>query len=911
MAIAHSSSDICLQSRTFSALHSLQRPGLPVHQRGVSLATVMDFGGSHVGSDESVWVFPVFKLALQVAGSQMSLEAAWVDSAAAKEQWRQLDMLAGDWEGSQGKESSRWTIKREGSSHVLYDKVHVGWHSILSPPDAERWRWASRGSWAVTVRLVGWNKLEVVAGVGSRSAWTVHCKRKDGQFFTQGSVVLLSSGSDRRLGKLERNRESLVICCGPSSLSGHQLQVRLLGVSLPAASRELQAVWGARAMPQSLLSQLLGSSPGCGALGADGFFDPSEASFSAHRPPCLQELNKSQVRAVDAATKSEAGFSLIWGPPGTGKSQTVLALINAIHLRKMQEYHMRIEEIVLGPDTGDSGQRWREAVERAPRLLVTASSNAAVEGLLKRVCEHGFKDTCGNRYDPWGLIRVGTDRGLGNSKDLDDRVKKLLEITVEEAASNLKNVNADLEALTQKIGRLRREVQRLKSACPLPRGWEAVLSDGSEKQLLFYHVESKRVSNKSPPPPSPGEPQVLPLQMPHVSGRLTDIISCSDSWWQLSSERDRLVLLAERPATSPSRDLLSKIEASLLGTGHVVFATLNSSARLRPFMLNKHCPPFSAVVVDEAAQASEPSTLVPLELAGAGSCVLLGDDRQLPPTVFTSGAESQFVSRPLFERLRLLGHSAHLLDEQYRMRPEISAFPRAYFYGRELRDAQSVLQRPTRKLHKLIPPFLFLDLGSSRAERTPDGSWRNEDEARLCAQLVAALRREALRLGESDLANDIGVITPYRAQQSCVQQALQAGKVDVSPGIVQTVDAYQGREFEVVIFSTTRASPASSDQKPTCIGFLADERRLNVALTRSRSVLIVVGHANTLVAHAAFRALIAHARLQTRGYRQLATSADCKQLFESSERKVMSVGGTHPANRANRSLTPGLNTKMV
>merc|ERR1712136_634358 len=114
---------------------------------------------------------------------------------------------------------------------------------------------------------------------------------------------------------------------------------------------------------------------------------------------------------------------------------------------------------------------------------------------------------------------------------------------------------------------------------------------------------------------------------------------------------------------------------------------------------------------------------VPLQLAGSTRCVMVGDDRQLPPTVFSAKAEQLLLSRPLFERLRKTGHTALLLDEQYRMAPEISAFPRSHFYGGALRDAPGMLENTRRAFHAVFPPLLFFDLQSS-AQRA-NGSWKN------------------------------------------------------------------------------------------------------------------------------------------------------------------------------------------
>jgi len=456
------------------------------------------------------------------------------------------------------------------------------------------------------------------------------------------------------------------------------------------------------------------------------------------------------------------------------------------------------------------------------------------------------------------MVRLGTDRG-GDPRqmDLDARVRALLEVSFEKVEGRKKEVSNSLKGLNARVLRLCEEVQQLQKALPLPLGWEARLSETPGLCEFHDHV-NKRASWHPPDPPPRGAPCVQLFDLPDAVTRLAELIQCADRWWQLQGEAERLSWLGARnPANwdRPDRALKEKLEGSILGTAQIVFATANSSARLRPFAVQNE--PFGAVVVDEAAQASEPSTLVPLELARSRTCVLVGDDRQLPPTVFTQG-DHGLISRTLFERLRQCGHTAELLDEQYRMAPEISAFPRTFFYGGALHDAPMMLERTRRKLHKLLPPLLFLDLGSSKTERSPDGSWRNMEEAMLCAEVLVHIRKVATAFGEEERMSDVGVITPYRAQQESLRQLLRGPRLQMGPNTVATVDGYQGRECEVIVFNTVRAPEAAQNSKG--IGFLADERRLNVALTRAKSLLVVVGHARTLVQSKAWNAFLQHVR---------------------------------------------------
>lgn len=196
-------------------------------------------------------------------------------------------------------------------------------------------------------------------------------------------------------------------------------------------------------------------------------------------------------------------------------------------------------------------------------------------------------------------------------------------------------------------------------------------------------------------------------------------------------------------------------------------------------------------MVDEAAQATEPSVLIPMQVPplpalffgisllqcpvstsnhlfsslplsqfGIQSCVLVGDPQQLPATVFSQAGCG--FERSLFERLETGAHPVHLLDTQYRMHPAISAFPRKHFYGSLLLDGANVsLPDYTRPYHRIpaLQPFTFLNLRSDTTSGS-GGSFRNPEEARLIVNLYQTLKR----LAPQEVPGKVGVITPYSAQ---------------------------------------------------------------------------------------------------------------------------------------------------
>ena len=243
---------------------------------------------------------------------------------------------------------------------------------------------------------------------------------------------------------------------------------------------------------------------------------------------------------------------------------------------------------------------------------------------------------------------------------------------------------------------------------------------------------------------------------------------------------------------------------------------------------------FTRVLLDEATQATEPASLVPL-VRGARQIVLVGDHRQLPPTVISRRAENGGLRRSLFERLVAMGIEPKLLDTQYRMHPAISDFPNRTFYEGQLVDGIAAADRPNPAgllWNDWEVPIAFLPVNGDEILSADGVSKENPSEAGWAARILESLL-EAGDLNQSD----IGIITPYAGQVRAIRDALTERNDSVE---VKTVDGYQGREKEVIIFSCVRSNSDGN------IGFLADPRRLNVALTRAKRGLIVIGDPNTL-----------------------------------------------------------------
>jgi hypothetical protein len=271
----------------------------------------------------------------------------------------------------------------------------------------------------------------------------------------------------------------------------------------------------------------------------------------------------------------------------------------------------------------------------------------------------------------------------------------------------------------------------------------------------------------------------------------------------------------------------------LLEEANVVFSTIGSVKNL-PIT----CP---FVIVDEAAQTTEPQTLLPIA-NGCQRCVLVGDPRQLQATVLSKTADDAGYGCSLMQRLLLAGHASTLLDTQYRMHPAISSFPNRYFYDGRLNDAPNTFHRGGASN---LAPLVFFDV---KGEESGDGTSKcNPIEAAIVAQV-----RRALTYLPDRESRSVGVITFYDAQKRCILRELGRGpwRDDVA-----NVDGFQGKERDVVIISSVRAAKPFAGT----IGFIHNRNRLNVALTRAKHAVYVVGDAAHLAKmNVMWRALLEH-----------------------------------------------------
>ncbi len=307
----------------------------------------------------------------------------------------------------------------------------------------------------------------------------------------------------------------------------------------------------------------------------------------------------------------------------------------------------------------------------------------------------------------------------------------------------------------------------------------------------------------------------------------------------LFNEAHKIIKEVGRTEQFMMDEILAKAEiitATLVGANHYTVRHLK----------------FDVVVIDEAGQALEPACWIPI--LKAQKVVLAGDHQQLPPTIKSAEAARNGLNNTLLEKC-VARHSEAvvLLKEQYRMHETIMGYSSSVFYQHQLKAHVSVAQ------HLLFPqdsPLLFVDTaGSGFNEKAEGTSTVNPEEA---AFIIKHLIQFVVELEVHYAVENfptIGIISPYKQQIIVLKEALvSAGLQKYTDKIsVNTIDSFQGQERDIIYISLTRSNTNNE------IGFLADIRRMNVALTRARKKLVVIGDSSTLSKLAFYANFISYA----------------------------------------------------
>uniref|UniRef100_A0A060T056 DNA helicase n=1 Tax=Blastobotrys adeninivorans TaxID=409370 RepID=A0A060T056_BLAAD len=439
-----------------------------------------------------------------------------------------------------------------------------------------------------------------------------------------------------------------------------------------------------------------------------------------------ETLNDSQKEAIRYALGSE--LSVIHGPPGTGKTYTVIEIV-------------------------------RQLVKSGKRVLVCGPSNISVDNILERLTGHVSGDK---------LIRIGHPARL-----LQSNLLHSLEIVsrTSDQGQIVQDVRNDIDAQVRKISKTR---------------------NGRERRAIFQELKELRKEYRI---------------------------------------REKSVLY------------------NLILQAQVVVSTLHGagSRSIRDAYTQTNGKLFDAIIIDEVSQALEPQCWIPLTVCPkTPKLIVAGDNKQLPPTIKIKDNNKyrKSLETTLFDRLvKVHGDDIRkMLIMQYRMNNQIMAFPSLACYGSKLQAAKSVAERTLANTLKHVdeadetttPVFWYDTQGDDFMETVIDDGLSNSKQNDNEAQLVASYVKKLLDAGVHQ--SDIGVITPYSAQTALIKTVLQ----DYPEIEVSTVDGFQGREKNCIIMSLVRSNDKNE------VGFLADERRLNVAMTRPKMHLCVIGNMETI-----------------------------------------------------------------
>eukprot|EP00977_Amphora_coffeiformis_P003493 scaffold655_cov162-Amphora_coffeaeformis.AAC.14 len=299
-------------------------------------------------------------------------------------------------------------------------------------------------------------------------------------------------------------------------------------------------------------------------------------------------------------------------------------------------------------------------------------------------------------------------------------------------------------------------------------------------------------------------------------------------WLHLDSGDLSIQELAQLcPAVDRTTQQGRNFYASMIRNAKVVFCTLNSSGAA-PVQNYAHA---RTLLLDEAGQCTEAEFYIGATFPGVERMVVVGDPMQLPATVLHPACKRAGLGKSWLEKVYTKYRGKiHILDTQYRMDPQILAFANHSFYADRINSGENVRERTPFVEH----PFLFIDTDGKGHEEEDNFSYRNVYEVTVVKNLL---------FEDADIVRVIGsvkncrviIITPYKAQATLLREHIQSRRgIDFE---VATVDSFQGQEGDVVIVLTVRTRR---------IGFVDDRQRINVALTRARRVLRVVGDARFL-----------------------------------------------------------------
>ena len=454
------------------------------------------------------------------------------------------------------------------------------------------------------------------------------------------------------------------------------------------------------------------------------------------------DVNKAQAKAIKSALDNDA-FTLIQGPPGSGKTKTIVAIVGALLTSGFNNPTVRINS--LNGQNPQNGSPLR-------KMLVCAPSNAAVDELVMRF-KGGVKTTDGQDHTA-SIVRLGRSDAINsNVQDvtLDELVDKRLNVTsVGKAREDTQKIMRQHQEASEKLKQARSRLDKEDTE-------ENRRSVGEHKKAMA--LLSQKVDQ------------------------------AKDNEGVQSRQAD----LNRRKAQQEVIEEANIICATLSGSGHDLFQNLNVE--------------FETVVIDEAAQCVELSALIPLKYGCAKCVLVGDPQQLPPTVFSKEAANFKYEQSLFVRMQSNHKDAVHLLDTQYRMHPEISSFPSHTFYSGLLRDGPDMAKQRTRPWHAadLTGPFQFFDVQGEHSVGRGGHSLVNQAEVRVAIKLYRRLTKDFKIDFTRKIGIITPYKSQVRELKS--QFRANFGDEIVGNIEFSTTDAFQGRESEIIIFSCVRASP--------------------------------------------------------------------------------------------------------
>ncbi|KAL5827573.1 hypothetical protein ACOSQ3_019411 [Xanthoceras sorbifolium] len=600
-------------------------------------------------------------------------------------------------------------------------------------------------------------------------------------------------------------------------------------------------------------------------------------------PRLLSGLNDSQVKAVSACLSKmhcdhKCSVELIWGPPGTGKTKTVsIILFNLLKMKcrtlvcaptnvAITEVAYRVLKLVKESFEADSG-RDTMSCPLGDILLLGNKERLKVGGEIEEIyMDYHVKmlRECFGRFTGWKHQFASMSAFLEDCvsqyhRFLENELKKNKKKKKKKKVKGNGNEAEKKESMNKTDGSkwknksfLEFVRERFKcSATALKKCLSVCLS-----HIPGNYISGNNLRNMISLGSLLASFEALLLQDNVNSEEVEELFSHSviedlsqsimdEKYQKLHKKRSECHSVLNVLQNSfheldfPRSVSRRSLEKFCLKKASLIFCTASGSYKLHSAKME----PFKFLVIDEAAQLKECESAIPLQLPGIQHAILIGDESQLPAMVKSNVSDKAGFGRSLFERLSSLGQTKHLLNIQYRMHPSISFFPNWNFYFDQISDGPNVKRKSYRKHYlpgPMFGPYSFINISGGKEEYdNVSHSPRNTVEVSVVMNILQNLYKAWIG---SKKKLSIGVVSPYSGQVVAIQRKLghKYENRDSFSVKVKSVDGFQGGEEDIIIISTVRSNIDGS------IGFLSKPQRVNVALTRARHCLWILGNERTL-----------------------------------------------------------------